>query len=314
LLARCAVPEDSPYAKGIASEEAANGNRISTLNGRRWMWIGNTSRDQYTGVFFGLGAAYDLIPDAAIREEIAALVTRLLNRLIGWGWNVVLPDGSSSTTFLIRPEQRLAFLQIGKRVNPARFTDTYRVDAAALAIQTALPLTIDALNDRSSYFKFNLDYITMYNLIRLETSGSLKSFYEDAYAVMRRTTDDHGNAHFNMIDRALHGPDPRRDAATRDLLAAWLKRPRADFYVDLRGKVQTCGNDACDPIPVDLRPPSDFVWQISPFQLMGGGIGLIENAGIDYILPYWMGRYYRVVPGGIIRLKPRVRTGARQSP
>ena len=308
LLARCAVPEDSPYAKGIASEEAANGNRVSTLNGRRWMWIGNTSRDQYVGVFFGLGAAYDLIPDAAIREDIAALMTRLLNRLIGWGWNVILPDGSSSTTFLIRPEQRLSFLQVGKRVNPARFTDTYRIDAAALAIQTSLPLTIDALNDRSSYFKFNLDYITMYNLIRLETSGSLKSFYEDAYAVMRRTTDDHGNGHFNMIDRALHGPDSRRDATTRDLLDAWLKRPRADFYVDLRGKVKTCGSDACDPVPVDLRPPSDFVWQISPFQIMGGGIGLIETAGIDYILPYWMGRYYRVIPGGVIRLKPRTRT------
>ena len=88
---------------------------------------------------------------------------------------------------------------------------------------------------------------------------------------MRRTTDDHGNAHFNMIDRALHGPDPRRDAATRDLLDAWLKRPRADFYVDLHGKVKTCGSDACDPVPVDLRPPSDFVWQISPFQIVGGG-------------------------------------------
>ncbi len=305
LLARCAVPEDSPYAKGIASEEASNGSYIRALDGRRWVWIGHTSRDQYTGVFFGLGAAYDLLADAAIRADIAALTTRLLDRLIGWGWNVIMPDGSSSTTFLIRPEQRLSFPQVGKRVNPARFSDAYRADSVALAVQTSLPLTIDALDDRSSYFKFNLDYITMYNLIRLETSASLNSFYEDAYAVLRRTTDDHGNAHFNMIDRALHGPDARRDADARALLDAWLKRPKADYYVDLRGKVRTCGDDACDPIPVDLRPPSDFVWQISPFQLTGGGSGVIENAGIDYILPYWMARYYRVAPGGIIRLRPR---------
>lgn len=26
-----------------------------------------------------------------------------------------------------------------------------------------------------------------------------------------------------------------------------------------------------------------------------GGSGLIETAGIDYILPYWMARYYNVV-------------------
>ena len=31
------------------------------------------------------------------------------------------------------------------------------------------------------------------------------------------------------------------------------------------------------------------------FQLDGGGSGLIEGAGIDYILPYWMARYYNVV-------------------
>jgi uncharacterized protein (TIGR03437 family) len=35
------------------------------------------------------------------------------------------------------------------------------------------------------------------------------------------------------------------------------------------------------------------VWQRSPFQLsVSGGAGIIETAGIDYILPYWMARYY----------------------
>jgi hypothetical protein len=295
LLARCALPQDSPYARGVASEEASNGSHNATRNGQPWIWIGHTSRDQYTGVFFGLGAAYDLVDDGEVREQISALVTRLLNRLLGWNWNIVMPDGSVSTTFLIRPEQRLSFLQIGKRVNPQRFTDPYRFDSTALAVQTGLAITIDSLNDRTSYFKFNLNYITFYNLIRLETNATLRNFYEDSYAIMRRTTDDHGNAHFNMIDRALHGANARRDSDTRAMLDAWLKRPRADVFVDLRGKVPICGDDACNPVPVDLRPPSDFVWQISPFQVMGGGSGIIENAGIDYILPYWMARYHRVL-------------------
>jgi uncharacterized protein (TIGR03437 family) len=41
-----------------------------------------------------------------------------------------------------------------------------------------------------------------------------------------------------------------------------------------------------------LRPPTDFLWQRSPFQLAVGGAGIIESPGIDYILPYWMARYY----------------------
>jgi uncharacterized protein (TIGR03437 family) len=41
-----------------------------------------------------------------------------------------------------------------------------------------------------------------------------------------------------------------------------------------------------------LRPPTDFLWQRSPFQLAVGGAGIIESPGLDYTLPYWMARYY----------------------
>ena len=104
-----------------------------------------------------------------------------------------------------------------------------------------------------------------------------------------------------MVDRALRGPDAARDAETRALLDQWLQRPRRDFYVDVSSQVANCGGDACDPIPVPQRPPATFLWEVSPFQLKGGGSGLIENAGVDYLLPYWMARYYGVITsnGGI---------------
>jgi len=44
------------------------------------------------------------------------------------------------------------------------------------------------------------------------------------------------------------------------------------------------------------RPTTDFLWQRSPYQLANtGGGGVIEGAGLDYILPYWMARYYGVI-------------------
>jgi hypothetical protein len=190
----------------------------------------------------------------------------------------------------------LSLLQVGRQVNAERFDSVYRDQRFWLSLNVVLPISFDVLDDHSSYFKFNLDAIALFNLIRLEGEGVHRHRYYDAYDVLRRTVDDHGNAHFNMIDRALKGPEAGRDAETIHLLRSWLQRPRRDFFVDLRGTLPACGeNRACAPIPVEQRVLSDFLWQRSPFQLSGGGDGFIENAGLDFLLPYWMARAYGVL-------------------
>ncbi len=70
-------------------------------------------------MFFGLAVAFDMVDDAGVRSDIAALGTRLLEFLIRNGWNVRMPDGSISTSFLARADQRLTLLQIGRRLSPA---------------------------------------------------------------------------------------------------------------------------------------------------------------------------------------------------
>jgi len=290
LLARCFVPINSPYAAGIRSEEAHNGIYTNTSAGL--LWVGNTSRDQYTGVIFGLGVAFDLVDDTGVQSAIRDLVTRLIDFLASNAWTVVMPDGTASTTFAIRPDQVLTFLQVARHMNPAKFTEAYSQRRALSTPLLLLPVSIDVLND-DSYFKFNLDYIDFYNLIRLE-DGSGNSVYRQAYDLVRHHTANHQNAFFNMIDRALNGPDPKRDAETLALLGAWLERPRSAKNTDLHALVSVCGGQACTPVAVPWRPPTEFVWQRNPFQLSGGADVAIENAGIDYILPYWMARYYSV--------------------
>ncbi len=297
LLARCAFPADAPWAIDLAREEAHHGIRTAKIDGREWWWVGNTSRDQYSGAFFGLAVAWDLLDDAALREEIRTLTGRLLGFLLRHGWLVVMPEGGASTAFLGRPDQQLALLQIGRHMDPDRFGLAYRILRATAACSTVLPVFIDTLDPHSSYFKFNLDAINLYNLLRLEDGGFYRFWYREAYDALRRAVSTHGNPHFNMIDRALKGPDAMRDAETVALLEEWPTRPRADEPVDWRGAVAACGEDrACDPLPVAARVRTDFLWQRSPFLLYGGGEGAIEGPGIDYILPYWMARCYGVLP------------------
>lgn len=281
-LARCRLALNSPFTAGVEREEAANGIFRNPALG--YSWVGNLSRDQYLGVFFGLSVAYEQIP--SLRPAIRPLATRLANFLIASNW--------SNPVFTLRPDQQLAILQIARQINPERFTFIYEAERSRLADSVSLPVAFDSLST-SSYFKFNLIYITFYSLIRLETSPT-KTTYERAYAIARRYTANHQNPFFNVIDRALSAPDARRDAESLELLDLWLKRPRRDFFVDRRPDVRVCGDQACDPIPVDLRTPTDFLWQRSPFQLSGGGSGTVGNAGVDYILPYWMARYYGLLP------------------
>jgi hypothetical protein len=290
--------EDGVDGKAVITEEAGHGVYRGRIDGEENYWIGGTSRDQYTGVFFGLGVVYDLVDEAkdpSVRPVVRDLVTRLLDDLLAHDWAVVMPDGRVSTTFVGRPDQQLALLQLGRHVNAQRFGAAYTDLRSRNAAIVSVPIAVDCADPHDSYFKFNLDYANLYTLLRYEENGGARSLYMLAYRRLRETTDGHRNAHFNMIDRAINGADDPRDRETVDLLEAWLRRPRRDEWVDLRGTLPACGEDrACEPIRVEDQVRTDFLWQRSPFLLYGGGAGTIESAGIDYLLPYWMAKYYGI--------------------
>jgi uncharacterized protein (TIGR03437 family) len=280
-LARCIVLANSPYAAGIANEEASNGIHQNPP----LIWVDNTSRDQVVGAFFGLTAAFDLVDDPAVKAGASDLLTRLIGFISRHQWS---PNDDITSTFQLRPEELQMLLQVAWHVNLSN-----TVSGPFIVPPVGAGVQFDVLSN-SSYFKFDLDYMSFYHLLRLQDIGDNRS----AYTTLRDYTAPHQNAFFNMIDRALRGPDAARDAETRALLDQWLQRPKRDFYVDVSSKVAVCGSEACLPVPVPLRPPATFLWEVDPFQLKGGGSGIIENAGVDYILPYWMARYFGVINGG----------------
>jgi hypothetical protein len=297
VLARAAVPTGSRWEPAITVNEERHGIYRTTVNGKQHVWAGGTSRDQYSGVFFGLGFAWQLLEDdPTTRALILEITDRLLGYLINNAWTVEMPDGTYSTSFVGRPDQQLAFLQVGRMVKPERFEKAYQEVRAAYGKFVKLPIDLESTDPHGSYFKFNLDHINLVHLLRLEEESEYLPTYQAAFDKLRQTVEAHDNAHFNMIERVVKGPHAARDQHTRNLLKAWLQRPRRITHVDLTATDAACGdNRACAVIAVNRRPPTDFLWQRSPFTLTGGGNGTIEGAGIDYLLPYWMARYYGVM-------------------
>jgi hypothetical protein len=297
-LARCAFPVDSPYATDLASEEQHHGIHTGIIDGIPHFWVGNTSRDQYMGVFFGLTAAFQMVPDQEVHDWVAMLSTRMLQRLLNDNFNIVIPNQGVSTTFLHRADQQLALLKLGRRIHPRAFETAYRTRANLFAPSVPTILRIEAADEHSSYFKFNLAHIGFYNLLTSGDNWVVSSLYRRGYDVLRGATEGHNNVFFDTIATLIEGRQPERDERIRRGLDAWLERPRRDFWVDLRPVYPPCGNDdnrGCQVVPIAERTPTDFLWQRSPFQLYGGLYGTIEGAGIDYILPYWMARHAGIV-------------------
>ncbi len=283
-LARCMVLANSPFAAGIASEEAAN----TVHQSLPWIWLDNTSRDEVVGAFFGLGVAFDMVDDPNVKAAAASLAARLIGFVSKHNWT---PNDDIDNTFVLRPEELAMLIQVSNHLNPQSPTS-----GPPLTLPFDTGVKYDVLSN-SSYFKFNLDYMSFCNLIRLQNSSTNQA----AYVTVRNYTSSHGNAFFDLVDRGIQGANAARDAEALTLLGQWLLRPRRDPYVDLTSTVPVCGAEACQPVPVALRPPTDFLWQRDPFQLTGGGSGLIESAGIDYILPWWMARYYGLASAATVQ-------------
>lgn len=295
-LARCAFPEDAWYAADVLGEESEHGFHHGVVDGAKWLYIGHVSRDQWVGIYFGLTAAWNLVDDAEVRSVVRWLAVRGANSLLKRNWILLDPDGRFSTTFWGRADQQLMILKLVRRLDEDHFSWDYRWMSTTMAAEGIIPIAAEATSPYSSYFKFNLDHVTFYGLLSSGDNSYVSSSYRKAWSILRSTTDDHQNAFFDVIAHAIDGPSEARDRGVRDMLQSWLERPARNNWVDLRAAVELCADDrSCNPIPVSQRVTTDFLWQRSPFQVVGGGHGTIETAGIDYILPYWMARYHGIV-------------------
>ncbi len=206
----------------------------------------------------GLGCAYKLIDDTALRTRIKPLVSNLLSYLIVNNWNYPTPSGrldghaprlptrvlTSFQPFYIH--QQLAFLIVGKMVDETKFGAFYDEAAHHLSGFTWFPIWTDCLEPVTHYFKYNLHFACMALLLFLETSKPQYDDYLFATKMLRKTVGHHRNAYFNLLWilgqkdtqqlKELQQPAGYQDSnagnvvdvaqETRILLSMWLERRR----------------------------------------------------------------------------------------
>lgn len=287
-------------------------SRLATVTPVGTVWFGwgcgddhPISRDQYLGLFMGLGIANQLVDQADIRQRTRALIDQMLDYLIRNNWNVVLPpDNRIRTMFVGNIDVQLAFLRIGATVDPGRYLTRYRRYAAAAELDWT-DVWFSSLDPISSYFKFNLAHALFLPSLLYEDDPGVRSSYLQAYDLLWRTVRQHENAWFDVV-HALVAPPSQRAGVLQQPSAAnggltlgqeiqtvleqWLVRrsrvpgpdgqPRNDlpdpqtllslWPNDVTPYTSLEGATSCQAkfaIPVSARTGNgmDFVWQRSPF-------------------------------------------------
>jgi len=282
---------------------------------RDYRWLGDVSVDQVDGAVFGYAVAFDLIEEPSIRRQIAEDVAAIADHLLEHRMEIIDVEGRRTrhgdlgNGFFSEDLNALIALMIMKVAHHVtaepRFEKAYYdliargyADRAAAARDKWWEYLI-GINHSDN----NLAFLAYYPLLRLEQDPSLKRIYQRGLRRAWQVVRVEANPLFTFIDQALlpvASPTPALEQAIQTLF--YFPSMKRDIPVDQSGRPDLCRSfwrdrqgrlQSCRPLPIQDRPADSFEWKENPYRLKGEGDGRTLFAGVDYLLPYWLGRYHQ---------------------
>ncbi|MCB9479507.1 MAG: hypothetical protein H6683_07465 [Deltaproteobacteria bacterium] len=324
FIARFAGPDEAPWNNGYTTHDRYV---KGTGDWEGSFWINNTSRDQYTGWFMGMATAYDLVDDEDLRELIREDVKLVIDKVVADDFTIIGEDDKPTdagpkalSTF------RLTWLLIAAHVlDDSYYWDlyesTFEDDKDGFALSN-----FSWFNKYDEYYGFNLSHENFYSLFRLETNAERRQFYLDAFnQQIRKLVVNTHNVFFDAIylancERAggCDGYDETLDDMRVQIadfqdppvvekyleVPEWPLDPISVFLSDLIDEwgireLVDIEYQTKDARPVKWRCPRSFMWQKTPYTLnCDEGDGTEVYPGIDYMVAYWMMRYYDFISPG----------------
>jgi len=283
----------------------------------QYYWKADTSSDEIVGHFFIFSIAYDLLPDAELRQRIAATARRIMDHIIQHDYYLVDLDGKPTLWGFWAPErlknepderalnslQLLSFLKTTAHITgDARYDAEYR--KVAYDLQYADWLTrVNEFRQELNYSDEELAMLPYYCVFQYEKDPALLKAYRTGVDGWWKNIQRELNPLWTFIYLTGH-PDANVDlpGAVWTLYRmpmdtiGWTVRnaPRADIAwttsPDRHGR-----REALTLLAPDERPV--MKWNGNPFVVDGGEGGRSEDDGAAFLLPYWMGRYHKFILG-----------------
>ncbi|MFZ4985509.1 MAG: hypothetical protein ACOYLF_08625 [Blastocatellia bacterium] len=295
--------------------QPADGEWHDTPDGR-WRWKGDTSSDEIAGHYFVYPIYYDLVASEGEKARLREVITRITDHILDnnyqlidldgkrtrWGWWGPEAIWEDATETGLRALHLLSHLRVAHHLtgNP-RYEKAYRELVSEHKYHL---LTRNQKINYPGYINHSDDelaFISYYPLLQYEKDPALRQVYQDS------------------LDRAWQVERPERNPLWNFIYAAGSLKTEFDQAESVRTLREipldlidwSVSNSHRADIPRDtlydrfgrrqalIVLPYDELsmnkWNGNPYMLDGGYGGRREDDGAYFLLPFWMGRYHKLI-------------------
>jgi len=301
-----------------ADEETGRGGEWHLSKDGKWKWKADTSSDEIVGHMFAYPIFYELAAQGEIKERAKNLVHRLMSNIVDNNFQLHDLDGIATRWAVWTPdslnnspnwwyEKGINSLQILSFLESAYFvTGDLKFDKAYQTLVKKYHYVENMVQQKMfTPFEINhsddeLSYLPYYCLLRYARDPLLKKSYQSSLKRSWSVEQPDRNPLWNIISSTGLKTDCDTKVAVDELqeypmeTIAWGVQNHHRWDLRINPIPDRFMKDqATRVIPIAERGITK--WNTNPYQFDYGGNGTIEDDGAAFLLPYWMGRYHKLI-------------------
>jgi hypothetical protein len=287
---------------------------------KQWRWKGDTSSDEIVGHYFVYPIYHDLVADEREKPSLRAAIERITTHILDntyqlidvdgkrtrWGWwgpEAIWEDADETglRALHILSHLRVAIHLAASSSHRARVQQAYENLTASHKYHLLTRNQKILVPGHVNHSDDELAFLSYYPLLQYEKDPKLLETYRQSLERSWEIERPERNPLWNFIYAAGTGArefDVAESLRTlREIpmdMVRWTvaNSHRLDVPVDpMSDRFQR--RQALVVLPYDELPM--WKWNGNPYALDGGNGGRSEDDGASFLLPYWMGRYHKLI-------------------
>jgi hypothetical protein len=319
----------------LAVEHCKRFNEVTSGPWAGWWWKNDVSKDEYAAHMFSMAVAWEIVDDPEVRAMVEEIILAVGDHMVDNELHIVDVDGEVTAfgemhaysmgdypgfnALLSLSWVKLAAVVGGEKYQ--RFYDDCMLQRAGevtcIADESPLPYTEHltqmglGLDCKTNWNNHNMAQLAMYGLLRHEDDPSLLATYRDTLLTElwdagdrfpMRVQQNSLYTFFYLVNRDPADPWPAAEASAALCVLKTFPASKAHHAVDtLSTYTEVCRDRSDDPmtdvpIPIGVREMDNFHWINNPYQMeQSAADPLSIESPEDYLLAYWLGRYYGLI-------------------